>query len=214
MSDEPAFSQQHHRLLIGVLGLALPVLIYGVAGWLVTPDLDRWQLLPSMSAYAYTGSGVVFSAVLFALALFLVTYRGYALVDRVIGRIAGLAACGVAFCPTAPPGDLKPAVWWSDDVRTAHYVSAVVLFVCFILFAGWLFRKSSEEKTRRPADKRRRDDVCLGCAIVMTVCVLWAGSSKFTGIDIFVPEAIAVIAFAVSWLAKSCTVPGLRDAAS
>ena len=36
----------------------------------------------------------------------------------------------------------------------------------------------------------------------MIVAVLWAASSMFTHAPIFLPESIAIIAFAVSWLIK------------
>ena len=54
----------------------------------------------------------------------------------------------------------------------------------------------------RPAAKRRRDDICLACGIVMIGAVLWIASTRFTKADIFWPESIAVVAFAVSWLVK------------
>jgi hypothetical protein len=36
----------------------------------------------------------------------------------------------------------------------------------------------------------------------MILSVLWAASSLITHADIFLPETIAIIAFAVSWLVK------------
>ena len=36
----------------------------------------------------------------------------------------------------------------------------------------------------------------------MIVAVLWAASAMFTHAPIFLPESIAIIAFAVSWLTK------------
>jgi TRAP-type C4-dicarboxylate transport system permease large subunit len=82
-------------------------------------------------------------------------------------------------------------------------VSAVLLFIAFILFAIWLFRKSNVPNRRnRPLEKRMRDAVCLLCGLVMIVCVLWAASSMITDAPIFVPEALAIVAFAISWLTK------------
>lgn len=198
-------SQQLHRLLIGTLGFFLPFLLYIAAGLRPSGDLPPWKLLSSVSAYYYTGATGIFIGVVFALALFLITYRGYEGVkaDRVVGAIAGLAALGVALFPTAAPSPLVEPTWWRDWVRTTHYVSAVALFISFILFAGWLFRKSDVPKrSDRSAEKNRQDDLCLACAIVMTVCVVWAGSAIVTKGDIVIPEAIAIMAFAISWLSK------------
>jgi len=198
-------SQIAHRRLIGVLGFLLPPALYLVAGLRPTEGLPRWTVLPSVSAYYYTGAVGIFTGVLFALSLFLFTYPGYksTIVDRVVGRLGGAAALGVALFPTAAPGCLAEPSWWSPGVRVVHYVSAVTLFISFILFAIWLFRKSSVPKRRdRPRDKRYRDDVCLACGIVMIGSVLWAASALITGADIFTPESLAIIAFAISWLAK------------
>ncbi len=198
-------SQQAHRQLIGYLGLLLPLLVYVLAGLLPTVGLPRWRALNSLSAYYYTGGVSVFVGVLFALALFLLTYPGYREVtaDRVVGRLGGLAAIAVGLFPTTPPAGQTAPSWWHPQMALVHYTSAVVLFVSFILFAIWLFRKSNVPLRRdRPPDKRRRDDICLACGILMIVAVLWAASSMFTHAPIFLPESIAIIAFAVSWLIK------------
>jgi hypothetical protein len=198
-------SQQNHRRLIGVLGLLLPVLLYAVAGLRPTDGLEPWGLLSSVSAYYYTGAIGIFVGILFALSLFLFTYPGYEgeIADRVVGSIGGAAALGVALFPTSAPQRLAAPSWWSYKLSVLHHASAVLLFVAFILFAIWLFRKSSvPRKEDRPPDKRRRDTVCLVCGWIMIACVLWAGSSTFTHGPIFFPEAIAILAFAVSWLVK------------
>jgi hypothetical protein len=198
-------SQQAHRRLIGVLGLLLPVLLYAVAGLRPTDGLPRWRLLPSVSAYYYTGAVGIFVGVLFALSLFLFTYQGYkgVLADRLVGWLGGTAALGVALFPTAAPDGLPEPTWWTPRLRVVHYLSAVLLFVAFILFAMWLFRKSNVPKGRdRPPDKRRRDAVCLLCGLTMIGCVLWAASSLRTEAPIFLPEALAIVAFAISWLVK------------
>ena len=198
-------SQQAHRRIIGVLGLLLPMLLYLVAGLRPTAPLPRWTLLDSVSAYYYTGAVVILVGVLFALSLFLFTYPGYenVIADRIVGCVGGAAALCVALFPTTAPGGLCPPPWWYSWQRTVHYVSAVILFISFILFAVWLFRKSNVPKGQtRPPEKRWRDRVCLTCGLVMVLSVLWAASSLITRAPIFIPEAIAIVAFAISWLVK------------
>ena len=198
-------SQRAHRQLIGYLGLLLPVLLWIIAGLRPTGDLPPWRVLPSVSAYYYTGAVGVFTGVIFALSLFLFTYRGYAgvVADRVLGSAGGMAALGVALFPTAAPRPLVEPTWWSGWVRTVHYVSAITLFLSFILFSIWLFRKSSvSRRADRPRDKRRRDDICLACGIVMILAVLGAGWSGSRHGSIFWAEAVAIEAFALSWLVK------------
>ena len=105
--------------------------------------------------------------------------------------------------PTTALDGLTEPTWWRPAISVVHYVAAVLLLVAFILFSIWLFRKSSIPKRHdRPLEKRRRDDVCLICGLMMIVCVLWAASSLITDAPIFLPEAIAIVAFAISWLVK------------
>ncbi len=200
-----SLSQQAHRRLIGILGLLLPLLLFIFAGLRHTVGLPAWRPLNSISAYYYTGAVAIFVGVLFALALFLLTYPGYkgVIADRLLGLVGGTAAILVALFPTSAPDGLSAPTWWSPYMRTVHYLSAVVLFVAFILFAIWLFRKSNiPRRGDRPLEKRRRDDICLASGIIMIASVLWAASSMFTHAPIFIPESIAIIAFAVSWLTK------------
>ncbi len=200
-----SLSQQAHRRLIGILGLLLPLLLFIFAGLRRTVGLPGWTPLNSISAYYYTGAVAIFVGVLFALALFLLTYPGYkgVIADRLLGLVGGTAAILVTLFPTSAPDGLCAPTWWSPYMRTVHYVSAVVLFVAFILFAIWLFRKSNiPRRGDRPLEKRRRDDICLACGIVMIASVLWAASSMLTHGPLFLPESIAIIAFAASWLTK------------
>src|SRR6267143_5118984 len=131
-----SLSQQGHRRLIGILGLLLPILVYVLAGLLPTVGLPRWRALASVSAYYYTGAVSVFAGVLFALALFLLTYPGYKEVaaDRAVGRVGGLAAIAVALFPTTAPAGISAPSWWHPQMAVVHHVAAVVLFVSFILF--------------------------------------------------------------------------------
>ena len=206
IGDKPRdLSQQTHRRLIGVLGFFLPILLYFVAALRPTAPLPRWTPLDSVSAYYYTGAVAILVGVLFALSLFLFSYPGYekAIADRVVGCVGGAAALGVALFPTTAPEGLSPPPWWNSTLRTVHYVSAVVLFLSFILFAVWLFRKSNVPKgQKRPPEKRWRDRVCLTCGLLMIASVLWAASSLITHAPIVIPEAIAIFAFAISWLVK------------
>jgi len=205
--------QDSHRQLIGVLGLVFPAALLFFAAVLPPEDLDPWPPLTSLSAYYHTGAAGVFVGVLFALAVALYTYGGYKRIaadgtskllraDRIVGKTGCAAAIAVALFPTKAPPPVPPPSWWHGWMWIAHNASAVVLFASFIAFALWLFPKSDRPKRDRGTSKTRRDRICIGAGIVMCVCVLWALSSWFTKASIFWPEAIATVAFAVSWLAK------------
>ena len=198
-------SHQAHRQLIGYLGILLPLLLVGIAALRPTPGLPRWEPLTSVSAYYYTGAVAAFVGILFALALFLFTYGGYRgyLADRVVGKVGGFCALGVALFPTQAPGGLAEPSWWRGATMTIHYLSATSLFLVFIVFSLWLFRKTGvPEGGELSPGKRQRNRVYLICGLVMVANVLWAGSSYFTGAPIFWAEILALWAFAVSWLVK------------
>jgi hypothetical protein len=198
-------SVRAHRQLIGYMGLLLPVVLYLLAGLRSTNRLHAWTLLGSVSAYYYTGAVSVFVGVLFALALFLFSYRGYIddRADRIIGKIAGVAALGVPVFPTRPPLESLAPGWWTPVMHTLHMASAIVLFGSFILFAVWLFRQSRIPRFRdRPREKQARDTVCLLCGIVMMLGMVWAVIASSLGYSIFWPETLAIEGFAISWLTK------------
>lgn len=205
-AEHQDLSQQTHRRIIGVLGLFLPPMLYIVAGCRRTDGLKPWVRLDSISAYYYTGAVGIFTGVIFALSLFLISYRGYAGVwaDRIVGGLAGTAALGVVLFPTRPPDCFLRPDWWTEAAGTVHYAAAITLFLCFIIFAMWLFRKSAvPNRADRPLDKRRRDDICLFCGFAMIIGVAWAAISLAKRRSIFYQETVAIEAFAISWLAKS-----------
>lgn len=203
--EEPlSLSHYLHQQMIGYLGLLLPLILFVLAAARPIPSLPRWETLDSVSAYYYSGADAVFVGILFALSLFLFSYRGYSAsrADRILGKIGGGAALGVAVFPTGAPGSLKEPLWWSDAFGTVHYASACTLFLVFIAFAIWLFRRSDTPREEHGGEKRWKNRLFLICGIVMIGAVLWAGSSLITDAPIFWAEVIALWAFALSWLVK------------
>lgn len=197
-------SDNAHRQLIGYIGLALPVLLYLIAGARPTSGLERWLPLDSISAYFYTGAVAAFVGMLVALALFLFTYRGYAnryhRLDRAAAITAGCAALAVAFFPTGAPIPALELSWWSRGSSVIHYVAAVVLFASFAFFSLFLFRLGTDQSP--PADKRRLNTVFLVCGIAIVASIVWAGINGWAKKSIFIPESVALTAFAFSWLVK------------
>ena len=196
-----------HRRVIGLLGLALPSLVVVLS--VIFPVRSGWRMLDSISAFYYTSATALFVGVLFALAIFLFVYGGYKgdVADKRLGRVSGVAALGVVFFPTAAPAGFNAPLWWMDWMQPAHYASASVLFGTFILFSMWLFRLTAAESDEEMlAGKRARNKVYWWCGVIMIASVLWAASSLWTGRPIFIPEAIALVAFSVSWLTKGRTI--------
>lgn len=209
------WSDNAHRQLIGYIGLVLPFLLILIVLW--RDGTGLWQNLSSISAYYYTGAVAAFVGMLVSLALFLITYRGYddkkfGWVDRCAARAAGIAALLVAFFPTQEPAGVSPLSWWTATIGVIHYAAAIILFLMFAVFALWLFRLT-EEGVALTADKERRNQIYLACGIVIVICIGWAGLNGWSGREIFWPESIALIAFAISWLVKGYALRTIVDAA-
>jgi hypothetical protein len=183
---------------------------------LVRDGVERWRSLESISAYYYTGAVTAFVGMLVALALFLFTYRGYKnkyyWADRAAGITAAVAALGVALFPTEAPSGVAVLSWWRPATGILHHVFAVVLFAMFAVYALWLFRMTPSGE-QVPSDKRRRNMVYLVCGILIVASIIWAGVSSLRGNSIFLPESIALVAFAVSWLVKGYALTTIGNAA-
>lgn len=197
-----------HRRLIGWIGLLLPALLIVIA--IERDGLARWRSLESISAYYYTGAVAAFVGMLVALALFLLTYRGfdnpYHKADRGVAIVAGLAALAVAFFPTAAPAGVPVLAWWTPATGVIHHIAAVVLFAMFALFALWLFRLRKDGKTEMIG---WRNKVFFASGLAIVACILWAGYNGYTAREIFLPESIALVAFAFSWLVKGYAAEAL-----
>ena len=209
-------SNKRERIFIGVIGLLLPIVLYLIAAWRPQFPEARWSLLPSISAYYYTGAVAAFVGMLVTLAVFLFAYQGYAnrwqRLDLIAARVAGAAAIAVAFFPTGKPENYPVTVWWRHWMEYVHSSGAAVLFSSFAFFALYLFRRTgpNDNESRTP-DKRRRDAIYFWCGIAILAGIVWAaviGVLNYYAVGgrenrpILAPECVALFFFAVSWLTK------------
>src|SRR4030095_11405961 len=144
------------RVLIGAAGICLPFLL--VIGKLIYNG--SFKLEYSISDY-YDNStaGDILVGVLFALAFFLVSYKGYAPIDSIAANFGCAFALGVALFPTTSSNKF---------VHFAHFVFALLLFSVFIFFSIYLFRKKAPHPTKQ---KKNRNKVYLVCGVLMIVCI-------------------------------------------
>jgi hypothetical protein len=213
-SGSDDLSSHRHRQAIGWLGLSLPWALWLFNGFRPTPEMDVWNNWDSISAYYFSGGNAVFCGVLFALTVFLLTYRGYdndsQKWDLIFGVIAGIASFCVAFFPTEPPYTrdhvpLQTPAWWNVSLGTGpiHLWAASILFLSFIVFSLFLFTKSKEPKGFRERLEKPRDRVYVVCGVLMIIFVVWAFFRHRAGQSIFWQESFSLEAFGVSWLTKS-----------
>lgn len=190
-----------HRQLIGWSGLLLAPLLLLFAWWRPADSGASWAHLDSISCYYYSGATVVFTGTLSALAFFLITYRGYGQrqwLDLVTTYIAGIAAALVAIFPCSPTNGFVEPPWWSEGMGTVHNISATVLFCSFAFFSLYLFTRG----TSTEAASQRRRWIYYGCGTLILMALIWAWMQGRADRPIFLPESLALVAFATSWLVK------------
>ena len=189
------------RVLIGAAGICLPFLL--VIGKLIYNGTFRLEY--SISDYYDNGTaGDILVGILFALAFFLVSYKGYAAIDSIAANFGCAFALGVALFPTTSTNKF---------VHYSHFVFAVLLFSDFIFFSIYLFRKKNPNPT---AQKEKRNAVYLICGVIMTVCIVAiAAAELFLNEEVrnklhlvFWMESLALFSFGFSWITKAEMVFG------
>ena len=208
-SGEFTISYVNLRKFIGWLALSLPFVL--PAGYVIF--FSRHGFPGSISGYYYTGMRNYLVGALCVLGVLLVGYYAYNdKLDFWITNFAGLFAVGVAFFPTEPAG----ATPHQRDIGHIHFAVAALLFTMLAVMA-LRFTKTNPDGTRTP-QKARRNTIYRICAGLIAASMLVAFVANFlpAAIKQSVPslfwfEAIAVVAFSVSWLVKGETIPVLND---
>lgn len=201
-SDNPlVISYLGLRKAIGIIGTALPfVLAFGNI-LLEGPGIES-----SISAYYYTAMRDVFVGSLCAIAVFLMSYKGYERKDDIAGDFAFIFAIGVALFPTTP--DENPT---SRDrlIGALHLLFAALFLLTLAYFSLALFRKTDPNKkpTRRKLQRNVVYTICgytiLASLALIVVIKLMLGDTPLKHLDpVFWLESVTVVAFGVSWLTK------------
>jgi hypothetical protein len=192
------------RRAVGIIGMALPFVVA-----LGRAILDRPVLQATVSDYYYTVMRDVFVGSLCAIGAFMMSYRGYDEKDWVAGRCAAVFAVGAAFFPTAP----ENAAPLARVIGMVHLACATGLFITLAIFCK-LFRKSKGLRTRQKDQRNLIYGVCgltilacIGLIFVYAVFLMQTPLARFQ--PIFWLEALAIVAFGVSWLIKGETL--LKD---
>jgi hypothetical protein len=185
------------RRVIGVLGVALPVVV-ALWGFAIC---HCHALQPSISDYYALRTRDAFVGILFTIGWFLFTYHGYDRRDDIAGNVAGVFALGVALFPNSG----------SATERNIHFASAVAMFLTLAYFSLFLFTKSAGNPTPQ---KLQRNRVYRACGIIMLVCIALIGltysallSSVTSSLKpVFWLESVALWAFGFSWFVKGETL--------
>jgi hypothetical protein len=223
------------RRAIGVLGMALPFIV-SVGAYL----LQRKGIQSSVSSYYYTAARNAFVGVLWAIGVFLAFYRGYECADSVASNLGGIFAIGISLFPTAPSGAATVDEQWIGRIHFAFAALFFITLAYMSLFLftkthpdkpkiTFADYRSLVQGAKRPLDPERgltrrklqRNLVYIACGGAMLFCLAFiavfaaflnqAGTLLYGSNLVFWLEAIAIIAFGVSWLIKGEFVLGDKD---
>ena len=197
------FSYLALRKTIGLLGISLPCVVS--LGALV---LFQTGLQSSLSGYYHTGMRDVFVGILCSIGVFLLSYKGYERYDNLAGNLGCVFAVGVAIFPTTPDG---AATDNAQLIGNIHLAFAALLFLTLIYFSLVLFTKT-DPRTSSSIRKGQRNKVYRVCGYTMGACILLIAIYSFLPPNItsvlaedkpvFWLEAVAIVAFGISWLTK------------
>lgn len=198
------------RKAIGILGVALPVvlpvgqiLLHALG---IQSSLHSQVIESSVSSYYYTDLRNIFVGSMCAIGIFLMSYRGYERRDAIAGRFAFVCAVGVALFPTSP---LPVATTDEKLIGGIHLTFAALLFLTLSYFSLCLFTKTdpakppTRQKLQRNVIYKISGYIMLACIALIVVAAL---PPIKTMVEQLAPrfwlEAIAIVAFGVSWLTK------------
>lgn len=218
------------RKAIGWLGMLLPFLLLGGNYVLNSVGIfdNEWfvrlssnynyqnqgSYKSSVSHYYYTTVGEIFTGVLFAVALFMFCYSGHpkrdvdkGLSDSAMTNLAGLFLLGVIAFPTTSDIIIKDnlrSFISSGFIGWVHYGFAAAFFIVLAFMSMVNFRRAKKPELFGTGPD---DPFYLWCGIVMIACLIlvpilscvpWFQEIHST----FILEAIALMAFGLSWLKK------------
>jgi len=200
LTRSPVFDYKALRLLVGIIALALPYVVI----------VFSTEKLASISASYYSEARDYFIGMLFIVSAFLWAYNGHTVLQKTASKVASLAACLVALCPTSCNqcnGDASSAI---------HTIAAAVLFSILAYFCFGPFY----QKVRNGSGKKKRRAVIYllcGWAIVLAMLVALVAKIALTDVRvnelrvIYWVELVALNAFGIGWITAGKYLPLLVD---
>jgi hypothetical protein len=212
------------RRLIGILGMALPLVCW--LGGLVfgDPALGGEGLQRSISRYYYTNVRDFFVGLMLGMAFFMMTYKGHEPIDTLANIATGLAGICVGLFPCLAT-DASARVGFfqlrEGASNVVHLACAGTFFVLLALTSLFLFTRTHEDRVPT-GRKKKRNVIYIACGCVMLAAlaallvfplVLDDQALDRTRL-VFIAETVLLEAFGVSWLVKGETILRDRRAAS
>jgi hypothetical protein len=193
------FSYLQHRAAIGFIGIALPFVVSLYAYLFYSTGLRS-----SISAYYHTDSRDLFVGMMFAIAAFMLSYRGPEGTDRTAGLVTCISAVVLAIVPTdtgAPEGMAGNGM--------IHVAASLLFFLSLIYFCLKLFVKTNTDQPTE--EKLKRNKIYRACGYTMALSIILIGvlllnDNLYQQLESLKPvfwlEALAIEAFGISWITK------------
>lgn len=187
------------RKAVGWIGILLPfILMLGVFLIFKGEIIQK-----SISHYYHTGMGDVLVGALCAVALFMFFYSGYDKWDDWTGNVAAIFAIGVAWFPTTEVGP-------SDLTGKIHFASATLFFLTLAIFSLFLFTRKGSDPTPQKLIRNMIYVICglilIACLVAIVIYMNFIQNDNSESGFVFWAEAVALVAFGVSWLTKGGTL--------
>jgi hypothetical protein len=197
------------RVLIGVIAVLLPFVLV-LVNWAIGHGSQQ-----SVSGYYYTAMRDTFVGSLCAIGVFLVSYDGYDLADRLITDAAGLCTICIAFLPTTPGNRPTARQVLIGDLHLTFAGAA------FVLLSVMAFRFAKREPTRPGLAWWERVKHAFGftgpgesgaarwelaayraSGTVILLCIALAYPLSTVRYSLLVLETIMLVSFGLSWFVK------------
>lgn len=149
-TNDLVFSYLALRRFIGIVGILLPVALVLIAR---RAENER-VIQASISAYYYTSAGDVFVITICVLCAFLLTYKGYDTMEKILLRLAAVCGVGLTLFPTKWKEDggmlANSAHVKHTDVPGIgelefHWIFAAVFFLSLSTISIFFFTKSRDQ---------------------------------------------------------------------
>ena len=197
------------RNTIGLLGMILPwICLLGYYLVYRSGSMGLEESFPNHMSITYYVTPV-FSMVIAAASIVLITYVGYDWRDRLITTLSGVFGLLIVLFPSGDTNHVLESVtdtgvtgYFQTPVAInsfIHNTSAIIFFLLLAFNSFVLFTKGEKEMT---AQKKRRNVVYKICAIGMVLALSLYVIPVPLPHKTFWGEAVALSFFGISWLTK------------
>ncbi|MEL6234356.1 MAG: hypothetical protein AAFR46_08095 [Pseudomonadota bacterium] len=219
------------RVLVGLLGLALPWLI--ILAYALSPTEGAGpQPLTSISIYAWTDANIVFKLIMGLIGAFLIGNCVVCYVDRcwteaIYGLVSGASALIIVVARTGVDGE-RAKIFCPDKIAcgnsTAHAIATAVFMVTMIGYAIWFFVREPGHRYFEAIRKFPIKIFYIFMGFIIALMFIWIAFASVSFLSnllppslgwiatsgVFWPEAVAVSAFGFAWLVKGAMMREAR----